>query len=116
MFTLEPDQIEESRSRLDKAYKMAVGRCGFDSALVSLAKTLRVYKGSPITSDQLLARICAAEIKLVDSLLIMLGENVTSLIRGGLQAKWAWHRYLQLPLFDIVFVMFCTRHYFSFDV
>ena len=45
---------------------------------------------------QLSSRLNVAETKLIESVLICLGENVSSLVQGGLGAKWAWHRYDEL--------------------
>lgn len=67
---------------------------GYDTTLGSVVKTLTFRKAKAPTAEQLAARLNVAETKLIESVLIMLGENVSSFIRAGLGAKWAWHRYV----------------------
>eukprot|EP00281_Chroomonas_sp_CCMP1168_P024499 CAMPEP_0206228148 /NCGR_PEP_ID=MMETSP0047_2-20121206/9015_1 /ASSEMBLY_ACC=CAM_ASM_000192 /TAXON_ID=195065 /ORGANISM="Chroomonas mesostigmatica_cf, Strain CCMP1168" /LENGTH=494 /DNA_ID=CAMNT_0053651373 /DNA_START=226 /DNA_END=1706 /DNA_ORIENTATION=- len=96
IFTFEPDQIEEAKTRLTTAHKLARQHAGYDSALGSIAKMVTFRKAKLPTPEQLSARLNVAETKLIESVLVMLGENVSSLIKAGLGAKWAWHRYQEL--------------------
>jgi len=96
IFTFEPDQILEARRRLAVAHQLAKKHAGYDTTLGSLAKLVTFRKSKPLTQEQLSARLNVAETKLIDSVLVCLGENVSSLVQGGLGAKWAWHRYDEL--------------------
>uniref|UniRef100_A0A7S0VZX4 Tetratricopeptide repeat protein 39B n=1 Tax=Hemiselmis tepida TaxID=464990 RepID=A0A7S0VZX4_9CRYP len=96
IFTFEPDQIQEARKRLAVAHQLAKKHAGYDSTLGSLAKMVSFRKAKPLTQEQLSSRLNVAETKLIDSVLVCLGENVSSLVQGGLGAKWAWHRYDEL--------------------